>query len=142
MNNLLDYLDPEKIKPKVKVVLLYGMGGIGKTTLATAAYDAATQSTTQLEPKYSAGNFGNCKLNPEINDESYLASMLRPALRQLGVQCADGDSLSGLHKRMASMRDQLATDEEPVLLYIDDVRDKFVANKILPGNIDELLPKG
>jgi hypothetical protein len=124
---------------ETRVVLLHGMGGIGKSTLARAAYREASEM-------FGDGNFGWCELKPEKKaDEDHLAGKLRAVLQQLGMDPANSDYLGGLHSLMAS---KPVGRGQPVLIWIDDVLDPEVMGALLPRDthgaldLDAVLPKG
>ena len=124
----------EESSEHVQVLLLHGMGGLGKSTLAKFAYMAARQT-------FGEGNYGYCELNGR-RDDTQLVAALRSSLSQLKVSVDVNDvSLTNLHSRMIK---QLASRQVPVLLLIDDVLDSNVAEGLLgeQGALAYLLPQG
>lgn len=126
----------------VQVLLLHGMGGLGKSTLAKVAYQAAAQQ------HFGDGNYGHCLLQPdkyvlpnEGIDESYLKEALYSMLLQFKLQISDKDDLGALRARMSK---QLARRDKPVLLLVDDVFNSAAAELLLGerGKLAALLPMG
>lgn len=115
----------------VQVLLLHGMGGKGKSTLAKVAYRVAQE-------RFGDGNCGYCLLDPDkSNDKDHLKAALRPMLSHLKLEFNAYDGVEALRKK-------LAKKQEPVFLLVDDVLNNVVADSLLggPGQLASLLPKG
>ena len=120
----------------VEVLLLHGMGGIGKTTAAKFAYHAASLH-------YGEGNTGHCKLDPSKRcDQDHLGQALWRMLSHLGLSPRQNAGLDELHTLMLK---DFSARQRPVLLLVDDVSDSHVAAQLLrgpAGTLADMLPKG
>ncbi|XP_059066985.1 disease resistance protein TAO1 isoform X2 [Cryptomeria japonica] len=125
-NHVTELLDMES--KSVKVVVIYGQGGIGKTTLATAVFG-----------KLDLQNYKYCRVDIEQNcAEGDLKLLQRQILRDLYGHNIELRSLNEGREELS--KDFKEHSSEPIFIYVDNALKQSDLEKLLPVTDLTFLP--
>ncbi|XP_059075501.1 disease resistance protein RPV1-like isoform X3 [Cryptomeria japonica] len=121
-------LDLEAQHSSVQVVVVYGLGGMGKTTLADAVY-----ANIDLQ------NYKHCRIHMEQNctknDLKVLQEQILNALFHQNVKLTDCHQGQGMIWSFLKKN-----PNQPVFLYIDNALNKADLKQLLPTELGSCLP--